>query len=120
MNETLPTVKIASKDILARLLASEDIAVEHSAKAATASFNTKSRVLVLPIWKDMDNNLYDMLVGHEVAHALFTPAEEWAPQVDRFGAINRGPWMTFVNIVEDARIERKIKDKFPGLRRDYH
>jgi hypothetical protein len=120
MNETLPTVKIASKDILARLLASEDIAVEHSAKAATASFNTKSRVLVLPIWKDMDNNLYDMLVGHEVAHALFTPAEEWAPQVDRFGAINRGPWMTFVNIVEDARIERKIKDKFPGLRRDFY
>ena len=29
-------------------------------------------------------------------------------------------WMTFVNIVEDARIERMIKAKFPGLRRDFY
>ena len=120
MNETkTKSIKTASKDILARLLASEDIAVEHRAAAQTASFNTKSRVLVLPIWENMDDALYDMLVGHEVAHALWTPTDEWSEMLDRFGAINRGVWMTFVNIVEDARIERKIKDKFPGLRRDF-
>ena len=27
--------------------------------------------------------------------------------------------MGFLNVVEDARIERLIKDKYPGLRRDF-
>ena len=113
------TPNTGAKNILARLMASENILVEHSAAAQTASFNTKSRVLTLPVWESMDDALYDMLVGHEVSHALYTPVEGWERELDRFGAINRGMWMTFVNIVEDARIERMIKAKFPGLRRDF-
>lgn len=120
MNETKNNVKTASKDILARLMASEDIAVEHRASAQTASFNTKSRVLTLPIWQNMDDALYDMLVGHEVAHALWTPTDEWGDEMNRFGEKNTPRYMTFVNIVEDARIERMIKAKFPGIRRDFH
>jgi len=42
----------------------------------TAMFDVKNRVLVLPVWKDMPNHLYDLLVGHEVGHALFTPNSE--------------------------------------------
>ena len=120
MNDTKNNVKTASKDILARLMASEDIAVEHRASAQTASFNTKSRVLTLPIWQNMDDALYDMLVGHEVAHALWTPTDEWGDEMNRFGEKNMARYMTFVNIVEDARIERMIKAKFPGIRRDFH
>lgn len=120
MNDTKTNVKTASKDILARLMASEDIAVEHRADAQTASFNTKSRVLTLPIWQDMDDSLYDMLVGHEVAHALWTPTDEWGQEMGRFGDQNIARYLTFVNIVEDARIERKIKAKFPGIRRDFY
>jgi hypothetical protein len=123
-----PIVNTASKDLLARILATENISVQHDAKAHTASFNTKSRVLILPAWTGMTNEVYDMLVGHEVGHALFTPHTDADDKV-------RGPWcgaaeeiagtagasvaQVYMNIVEDARIERLMKEKFPGMRRDF-
>ena len=121
MTQTLQTpVKTSSKEVLARLLASENITVEHQASAETASFDVKNRVLTLPIWEDMTNDIYDMLVGHETAHAIWTPYEGWAETMDRKGERYRQIYQTFVNIVEDARIERNIKAKFPGLRRDFY
>ena len=107
-------VKTTSKDILARAMAQEDITVQHSASAQTAAFDVQNRCLILPVWKDMDNSMYDMLVGHEVSHALHTPAQGWQDFVG-----NSGMRHMFVNVVEDARIERMIKAKFPGLRRDF-
>ena len=111
------TVNTASKDILAKAMAMEGISVQHSASAETACFDTKSRVLILPIWEDMTNDVYDMLVGHEVSHALHTPAEGWSDFVgkDKLSGMRH----QFLNVVEDARIERMIKDKFPGLRRNF-
>ena len=111
------TVNSASKDILAKCMATEDINVEHRADVPTAYFDTKNRTLCLPVWKDMDNSVYDMLVGHEVSHALHTPATGWQDFIGE----GKGSQIRhmFVNIVEDARIERLIKDKFPGLRRDF-
>ena len=98
-------------------MATEDITVQHSANAETAAFDTESRTLILPVGEDMDNSVYDMLVGHEVSHALHTPMEGWQDFIgDGPGARMRH---MFVNVVEDARIERMIKDKFPGLRRDF-
>jgi len=111
------TTRTASRDILARCMATENINVEHRADAETAAFDVKNRVLILPMWKDMDNSVYDMLVGHEVSHALHTPNEGWQEW------IGQGPdghlRQQFLNVVEDARIERLIKAKFPGLRRDF-
>ncbi len=40
-------------------------------------FDTKNRILYLPIWQNMTGIIYDLLVGHEVGHALYTPAEGW-------------------------------------------
>ena len=98
-------------------MATEDLMVQHSASAETAAFDTENRTLILPVWEDMDDSLYDMLVGHEVSHALHTPATGWQDFIgDGPGARMRH---MFVNVVEDARIERMIKDKFPGLRRDF-
>jgi len=102
-----------SKSILAKLLASENLIVEHG-KFNTASFDVKNRVLRLPIWKEMSGGLYDLLVLHEVGHALFTPAEGFH-DVEGHG---KG-FKSFLNVVEDARIERKIKIKFPGGRRSF-
>ena len=98
-------------------MAVEDITVEHRKNTPTAYFDTKNRVLCLPIWQDMTNEVYDMLVGHEVSHALHTPAEGWQEFVGK----GKGSSIRhmFLNIVEDARIERLIKDKFPGIRRDF-
>ena len=101
------------KSILAKLLASENLIVEHG-KFNTASFDTKNRVLRLPIWKEMSGSLYDLLVLHEVGHALFTPEE------GHHDAKGQGKgFKSFLNVVEDARIERKIKAKFPGGRRSF-
>jgi len=110
-------IKTASKDILARLLASEDLIVEHSAEAETAYFDTHARRLVLPVWQDMDNFMYDMLCGHEVGHALYTPADGW----QEFVGEGKGAGLRHMtlNICEDARIERMMKKKFPGLKRDF-
>ena len=106
-----------SKSLLAKCMATEDIRVEHKRSAETAYFDTKNRLLVLPVWKDMSESIYDMLVAHEVSHALNTPADGWEKAVS--GVKNKGAFHQFVNVVEDARIERMIKDKFPGIRRDF-
>lgn len=103
------------KDLLAKLLATEDITVLH-ANAQTASFNVKDRVLTLPIWKDMTNETYDHLTGHEVGHALYTPAEGWEKELDKdLGA----GFKSFLNVVEDARIEKLVQRRYPGLRRSF-
>jgi hypothetical protein len=100
-----------SKSVLAKLLAQENITVEHR-KTQTAYFDPKNRVLVLPIWKDMSHDLYDLLVGHEVGHAWETPAEGWHNALSG----NKKGFKTYLNVVEDARIERCIKSRYPGLR----
>src|SRR5210317_1554403 len=102
------------KDILARLLATENITVVHE-NAQTASFNVKDRVLTLPLWEDLTGDNYDHFIGHEVGHALYTPEEGWHDAVcDRGRA-----YKTFLNVIEDARIERLIQNKYPGLRRNF-
>jgi hypothetical protein len=100
-----------SKSVLAKLLAQENISVEHR-KTQTAYFDPKNRVLVLPTWKDMSTDLYDLLVGHEVGHAWETPAEGWH---NALNGQKRG-FKSYLNVVEDARIERCIKTRYPGLR----
>lgn len=108
-------------DTLARLMATEDISVVHDAGASTASFSMDSRTLTLPVWEAMSDSLYDMLVGHEVAHALWTPFEnrkQFMSDIEYVGS-NFDVAKDFINIVEDARIERNIKAKYPGLKRDF-
>ena len=95
------------KSQLAKLLATEDLIVEHK-QVETASFNVETRVLVLPLWEKASSEVYDMLVAHEVGHALFTPCEDW---LERYPEIPP----SFVNIVEDARIEKLMKRKYAGL-----
>ena len=103
-----------TKSLLAKLLASENLTVEHG-NFPTASMDVKNRVLRLPIWKEMSGSLYDLMVLHEVGHALYTPEDGWHES-----ASNKGNgYKSFLNVVEDARIERKIKDKYPGGRRSF-
>ena len=106
-------VNIEIKGNLARLLATENLIVEHK-KVETAQFNTHTRVLTLPMWNTASNFVYDMLVAHEVGHALFTPSVMW--KKDEYENLPHG----YVNIVEDARIERLMKNKFAGLNRDFY
>ena len=97
------------KGTLAKLLATENLVVEHK-KVETASFDVENRVLTLPIW-ETSNDVYNMLVGHEVGHALFTPNED---------PTKLGVPMSFINVTEDARIEKLMKRKYPGLTKDFY
>ena len=97
------------KSQLAKLLATEDIVVEHK-HVETAQFNTDTRVLILPIWEKASNDVYDMLVGHEVGHALFTPNEDPPKHVPH----------NFLNVCEDARIEKLMKRKYLGIAKSFY
>lgn len=101
-----------SKATLGKLLASENIRVEHR-QISGPFFDVRDRVLALPMWKNVDGDLYDLMIGHEVGHALFTPTEGWAAKIEEHGK----DYKTYLNLVEDARIERMMKDKYPGLRK---
>ena len=104
------SVKHEIKSQLAKLLATEDLIVEHK-QVETACFNVHTRVLTLPMWERASNTVYDLLVGHEVGHALFTPDENWLKTV-------KVP-PQFVNVVEDARIEKLMKRKYMGLAKTF-
>ena len=97
------------KGQLAKLLATENLIVEHRV-CETASFNVETRVLTLPLW-DAHERVYNMLVGHEVGHALYTPND---------GLDNLPCPKSYLNVTEDARIEKLMKRKFPGLGRDFY
>tara|TARA_R110002153_G_scaffold16926_11_gene59342 strand:+ start:1806 stop:3962 length:2157 start_codon:yes stop_codon:yes gene_type:complete len=97
---------------LARLLAKENITVTHG-NMKTAMFDVKNRVLGLPMWKNKSKDVYDMLVGHEVGHALYTPEAG----IDDFHKKCGGIPFDVCNIVEDIRIERMVQDTYPGLPR---
>ena len=67
-NLSIPTVSSG----FARLLATENISVRVDSSAPTAAFNVESRELIMPVWENMSEQLTDMLLGHEVSHALHT------------------------------------------------
>lgn len=120
MRTILPIVEtkrlqIKDKSGLARLMAIENLSVNHDTKAKTASFDVKNRVLTLPVLEDMSNFTYDAFIAHEIGHALYTPySEELYEEI--FSEIPQ----VFLNITEDARIEKLVKKKYPGTVRDFY
>ena len=97
-----------NKSTIARLLAEEDIHVVNK-KMDTAYFNIKKRELGLPIWKDEISKVEEeLMVCHEIGHALWTSMD----MIEKAEA--RGLNSSFVNILEDARIEKFVKRKYPG------
>jgi len=104
---------IQSKSLLAKLMATENIIVEQR-NVRTASFDVKNRILTVPtLDSNISPSLYDLFMGHETGHAIYTPEDGMQR------AISMKLSMSVANVVEDARIERKIKEKYPGLRNSF-
>jgi len=95
---------------IAKLLSKENISVIHG-EYRTAFFDVENRVLGLPEWKDKGKAVYDLLVGHEVGHALYTPVDGWHESDKEIPGVPR----SFLNVIEDIRIERKIQQTYPGI-----
>lgn len=104
---------LESKSLLAKLMATENLVVEQR-PVPTACFDVKNRILTLPVLdKNISSALYDLFTGHEVGHALYTPMEGMMKA--KAEKVNRD----VANVVEDSRIERKIKYKYPGLKNSF-
>jgi hypothetical protein len=104
---------LESKSLLAKLMATENLVVEQR-PVPTASFDVKNRILTLPVLdKNISSALYDLFTGHEVGHALYTPMDGMLKARDE--KVIRD----VSNVVEDSRIERKIKYKYPGLKNSF-
>ena len=116
MSNTVTTNRTReTKSLLAKLMAAEDINVEYRNNVSTAAFNTENRTLIMPIFKDVTDSTTDLFLGHEVGHALYTP-QGAITEVMKKGR----SYKSLVNIVEDARIEKMIQSKFPGLSRNFY
>ena len=108
------TNKKSQKDQLAKLMATENLTIVHK-KVPTAYFDMKNRILCCPIFKDdLSNELYDLFMGHEVGHALNTPYEGVHSALTKNRTLKG-----YLNVVEDVRIEKAIKNKYPGLRKSF-
>jgi len=101
---------VKDKSTLVKLLAEEDVTVSYQ-KAKTASFNPITREVVLPIWKDKSESVMDMMSLHEVGHALYTP------ETLLEDAHNKNVKHSFMNVLEDVRIEKMIQDKYLGSKK---
>jgi hypothetical protein len=125
----MTVISNSSNSMLAKLLATENITVQHQSGIKTAMFDLKNRVLMLPVWKDISVDLEHLLIGHETAHAIDTPhAEDYKKAYE--GIANRvfGDELDarltktvsgFLNVIEDARIDKRQKRRYPGLRKNY-
>ena len=103
----LTKINYEVKGQLAKLLATEDLIIENR-KVETAMFDVERRVLTLPMWEKASASVYDLLVGHEVGHALYTPSDNWKKDYPDLP-------MSYVNILEDVRIEKLMKRKYAGI-----
>lgn len=102
------------KSILAKLLATENVSIQYG-NYATASFDLESRTLHIPQWDFDCKGLLDLLISHEVGHALWTPTAGWHSAKDDVPGIPR----SYINIIEDIRIEKLVQRKYPGLVRSF-
>ena len=107
-NIKLETMK--DKSTLVKLLAEEDVTVSYQS-VPTASFNVETREVILPIWKDKSEDVMDMMSLHEVGHALYTPMDLMEKGKEKKVS------HSFLNVLEDVRIEKMIQDKYLGSRK---
>lgn len=100
-------------DALGRLLAAENLTFVYDS-GGTAYIDMATRVIHMPTWDVATANIALILRAHEVGHALYTPPEGWHSAIEK-NYTDRPSLQSYLNILEDSRIERLMKMKYPGL-----
>lgn len=94
------------------ILAEENLTVVRSSRARTASIDLARRVLTIPAFGCDNKDVLLLMGSHEVSHALHTP-KDW--YLDHNSKTHKSLMRDCLNIVEDIRIEKLIRKKFPGF-----
>ena len=103
IKQSLYSAKISS------LLAQENISVEFSSSAHTASYNPFNRTICFPYTTAfMDKDVHEMFMFHEVSHALHLNPDDFNLAQKSTGGLG------YFNIIIDIRDERLIKEKYTG------
>lgn len=106
----------AATDIVAKLLATENLKIIDGGTKVSYIDIAKREIHVVKFKNNSELNLPEVRLtslAHEVGHALFTPIDLLHQKIDE----NYPNLAPFINIVEDVRIERLIKNRYAGLHR---
>lgn len=113
------------QSLFAKILAAEGITVVY-ANVKEPNFHLRDRVLTMPYWatEKFSQHVFDMLTAHEIGHALYTPPEAWEQSMlicnqnhvhDEKKCYDLN-FQNFINVCDDARQEKLVKRKYPGLK----
>ena len=112
---SMSTVNREVKGMLAKCLATENLIIEYR-NVPTASFDVERRILVLPNWGKASDTVFTMLTQHESAHAIFSPAGDDFDYREEYPEVPHD----IINVLEDVRVERLFKKKYPGSARHFY
>lgn len=98
-----------SWEVYTQVLSKENLKLTYSNYAKTAYFNLENREVVIPTFDYMSDEVTQLLISHEVGHALHSnySTEDFNLYTERYGGL--------FNVVEDAHIENNLKKSFGGL-----
>lgn len=121
-------ISLASMDLFLKFMAKRGISIEYG-EVQTAYYDLENNVITLPNYVLDDIDLFIRFGTHEVAHSLFTPkffynehnTMSHSDSNTRSITVNGKTYnlsrdlFSCINIVEDIRIEKLIRQHFPGL-----
>lgn len=121
-------ISLASMDLFLKFMAKRGISIEYG-DVQTAYYDLENNVITLPNYVLDDIDLFIRFGTHEAAHSLFTPKFFYSEHNTtshsysntRRVNVNGKTYelsrdlFSCINIVEDIRIEKLIRQHFPGL-----
>ena len=121
-------ISLASMDLFLKFMAKRGISIEYG-DVQTACYDLENNVITLPNYVLDDIDLFIRFGTHEAAHSLFTPKFFYSEHNTTSNSYSNTRSVTVngktyelsrdlfscINIVEDIRIEKLIRQHFPGL-----
>lgn len=121
-------ISLASMDMFLKFMSKRGISIQYG-EVQTAYYDLENNVITLPNYVLEDIDLFIRFGTHEAAHSLFTPKFFYSEHNTMSRAIDKTrnievngtvyklsrELFSCINIVEDIRIEKLIRQHFPGL-----
>ena len=112
-------------DTFFKVLSSDGkVNISRSREAHTAYWDPETNNIVLPEYAKNQKELYILFGSHEIAHSLYTPKNfyQYSNSSKVISSVDQNKTveltrtvMHVLNVIEDIRIEKLIRRKYPGL-----